>query len=284
MSEINSIISQSVGFSIIDEIYNSGKNKANAFDNLRYTHPAIFMVEYSLARVLIESGVAPDYLLGASLGEFTAAAVAGVMSLEEVLECLFCQSKLIESSCQKGSMIAIVDSPELYRQTPIIYCQSELAAINYFSHFIVSGDSDKLVTVEEYLKIKEILYQTLPIRYGFHSANIEPIEGEYKKKLAKISYKKPEMPVISCLLTGSIGNNCPEHFWNVIRRPLNFQKTIQKLEEDGQFHYIDLGPSGTLANFVKRNLSTDSISEVYDVLTPFGQEIKKIQRLKERFN
>lgn len=283
MSKINSMIQQNTGICIIEEMYNSAINKSTIFDKLLYTHLAIFMVEYSLARVLMESEVTPDYLLGASLGEFTAAAVAGVMSLEEVLECLFCQSKLIENSCQKGSMIAIVDNPELYRQTPTIYCQSELAAINYSSHFIVSGDSDKLVTVEEYLKNKEILFQTLPIRYGFHSANIEPIEGEYKKKLAKISYNKPEMPVISCLLTGSIGNISPEHFWNVIRRPINFQKTIQKLEEDEQFHYIDLGPSGTLANFVKRNLSADSMSEVYDVLTPFGQDVKKLQKIQARF-
>jgi bacillaene synthase trans-acting acyltransferase len=284
MSKINSIIQQNTGICIIEEMYNTAINRSTIFDKLLYTHPAIFMVEYSLARVLIESGVEPDYLLGASLGEFTAAAVAGVISLEETLECLLMQTTLIENSCQKGRMIAIVHSPELYSQSPIISGQSEVAAVNYSTHFVVSGENDNLVPVEEYLRTKEILFLTLPVRYGFHSANMEPIEGEFKKKLGEISYKKPEIPVISCLLTGSIRNICPEHFWNVIRKPIYFQKTIQKLEEDERFHYIDLGPSGTLANFVKRNLITDSLSEIYDVLTPFGQEVKKLQRLKECFN
>jgi bacillaene synthase trans-acting acyltransferase len=281
MSKINRIIQRNAGISILDEMYNTAINRSAIFDKLLYTHPAIFMVEYSLMQVCIESGIEPDYVLGASLGEFTAAAIAGILSLEEVLECLLVQSELIESYCQKGTMIAIVHNPELYRQTSAIHDHSELAAINYSSHFIISGNRDQFVVMEDSLKSKEILFQTLPVRYGFHSANIEPIRSEYKKKLSNFIFKNPEIPVISCLSAGSIENICPEHFWNVLRQPIHFQKTIQRLEADNQFIYIDLGPSGTLANFVKRNLGPDSISEVYNVLTPFGQDVRKLQRVIE---
>jgi len=283
MSKLNDIVYQKVGVSIIDEIYNGSKNKADKFDCLLYTHPAIFMVEYSLARVLIESGLEPDYVLGASLGEFTSAAVAGVISVEETLEIILKQAQLIESHCQIGSMIAVVDSPNLYNQSSVISLHSNLAAINYFSHFIISGEGAKLLKIEEHLKIKDVIFQALPVRYGFHSSNIAPIESEYAEILSKLSFRKPEIPVISCLLSGFATNFSDKYFWDIIRQPIYFQKTIINLEEQGQFKYIDLGPSGTLANFVRKNLSRDSLSQSYDILNPFGQDVKKLEKVKGSF-
>jgi len=283
MSKLNDIVYQKVGFSIIDEIYSGSKNKADNFDRLLYTHPAIFMVEYSLARVLIESGLEPDYVLGASLGELTSAAVAGVISVEETLAIILTQAQLIEKHCQIGSMIAVVDSPDLYNQSSVISLHSNLAAINYSSHFIISGESAKLLKIEEHLKAKDLIFQALPVRYGFHSSNIAPIENEYATFLSKLSFRKPEIPVISCLLSGCATDFSDMYFWDIIRQPIYFQKTIINLEEQGQFKYIDLGPSGTLANFVRKNLSRDSLSQSYDVLNPFGQDVKKLKKVKEIF-
>ena len=67
---------------IIDEIYSQISNRADRFDNILYTHPTIFIIEYSLAYMLIESGIEPDYILGASLGAFTAAAITGALPLD----------------------------------------------------------------------------------------------------------------------------------------------------------------------------------------------------------
>ncbi|MCC5467073.1 acyltransferase domain-containing protein [Pelosinus baikalensis] len=282
MSTLDDIVYKNVGLSITDEIYNKTKSKADNFDHLLYTHPAIFMVEYSLARVLIESGIEPDYVLGASLGEFTSAAVAGIISVEETIECLLKQAKLIESCCELGSMIAIIHNPELYYQVQEISLNSDLAAINYFSHFVISGNSKKLLKIEEYLINRNITFQTIPVRYGFHSSNIDSIENEYIKKIHKIFFKKPGIPIISSLLSGNAIEFSPKYFWDIARQPIYFEKTILKFEKIGQFNYIDLGPSGTLANFVKKILNKDSLSQIYDVLTPFGQDIKKFEKIKER--
>jgi acyl transferase domain-containing protein len=285
LSKINHIIQQNAGINILEEIYNPAIHKSTVFDKLSYTHLAIFMVEYSLARVCIENGIEPDYVLGASLGEFVSAAITGILSLEEVLECLLIQSALIQSDCRPGSMTAIVHNPELYKQTSVIHDYFELAAINYSSHFIISGNHhDELVTVEAYLKSEGIVFQTLPVRYGFHSANIEPIAKEYKEKLSNLTFNNPQIPFISCVSAGSIDDINSEHFWNVLRQPIDFQKTIQRLEADNQFLYIDLGPSGTLGNFVKRNLASGSESNVYTILTPFGQDARKLKKVIESLN
>ncbi|HML90581.1 MAG TPA: acyltransferase domain-containing protein [Methylomusa anaerophila] len=284
LSKLNDIVYNSAGISIIDEIYNQAKSKGDRFDNLIYTHPAIFMVEYSLVQVLIEQGIKPDYVLGASLGEFTAAAIAGVLSLEETLDCILKQVEVFEKYCQPGSMIAVIHNPDLYNQSAEIFLHSELAAVNYSSHFVISGHSSSLFDIEKYLKTEDMQFLTLPVKYGFHSTNIDPAEEEYKKFLRNFSFsfRKPEIPIISCSLSSWVTDISPEYFWNVVRQPIQFQKTIGKLEATRQFNYIDLGPSGTLASFVRNNLlDKGSASQIYDVLTPFDQEIKKLDKLNE---
>jgi bacillaene synthase trans-acting acyltransferase len=279
MRRLNDIVYQNCGLSVIDEIYAPNKSGA-IFDQLSYTHPAIFMVEYSLARVLIESGLEPDCILGASLGEITAAAVAGIVSFEESLQLILKQVELVSRYCQTGRMTAIIHHPDLYYQTPTLNLHSELAAINYSSHFVISGFTEPLMAIEDYLKTKEILFQSLPVKYGFHSDNINPLENPYKEFLATLRVKRPTIPFISCNSGGFTEIFSAEHFWNVIRQPILFQKTIAKLESNQENIYIDLGPLGTLMNFVKQNVAKGSISQYYSIMTPFQQDLKNIEKIK----
>lgn len=282
MSKLNDLICRNFGISIIDEIYNPTVNRTDKFDNITYTHPAIFMIEYSLAQMLIESGIEPDYLLGASLGEFTAAAITGVLALDKSLECIFRQVELLKSLCQSGGMMAIIHHVDLYDECAV-FLDSELAAYNYPEHFVIAGTKQKISEVAAYLKNKEVFHYILPVTYGFHSSNIDPIKSQYLKILSSYSFKKPEIPIISASLSSRVKAASPEYFWNVARKPIFFQETIIKLEESFDFAYIDLGPAGTLANFVKRNLNGESSSQVYDILTPFGQDIGKLEKIKYAF-
>ncbi len=279
MSELNNIVYDNSGISVIDEIYNSSKTKADKFDDILYTHPAIFMVEYSLTMVLVESGIEPDCVLGASLGEFAAATVSGVTSPEQALRCIIKQAELIRSHCQAGSMVTIMHNPELYKNSREIHFHSELAAVNYSSHFVISGKGEDLSNVELYLKHHDIPYFTLPVQYGFHSSNVDPAEGEYVGYLSTLAFGMPRIPIISCLYGGlQLSDIVPRHFWDVVRKPIRFQDAVQKIC-DTQFNYIDLGPFGTLASFIKHNLGKDFAPRVFDVLTPFDQEIKKLASL-----
>nr|NSL47311.1 acyltransferase domain-containing protein [Dendrosporobacter quercicolus DSM 1736]SDL84754.1 bacillaene synthase trans-acting acyltransferase [Dendrosporobacter quercicolus] len=278
LTKLNDIAYQYSGLSMIDEIYNQTKSKADSFKPLLYTHPGIFMVEYSLARVLIERGIEPDYVLGASLGEFAAAAVAGVVAPEDALICILEQAAVIERHCQTGSMIAILHNLKLLHQAADNFCGLELAAVNYSSHFVIAGDHRHQLNIEKYLQLQRIPHFVLPVGYGFHSQNIQPAGGEYKKFLYKKSFGKPKIPMISCLLSDRITDIRPEFFWDIVRQPVLFQRTILKLEEHMHFRYIDLGPSGTLANFVKYSLAKGSASQFYDILTPFDQEMAKLKK------
>jgi trans-AT polyketide synthase/acyltransferase/oxidoreductase domain-containing protein len=119
MLDLNEIASDMLGESVLDKLYDKTKSKSNLFDQTLYSHPAIFMVEYALAQVLLEDGIEPDYVLGTSMGEFASAAVAGGMKVEEALEALVKQAQVLETHCQKGGMTAIVHNTTLFNEMPI---------------------------------------------------------------------------------------------------------------------------------------------------------------------
>ena len=267
------------GASVIEELYADSRGAAAVFDDIRVTHPAIFMVEYALCKVLTESGITPDYVLGASLGEYTSAAVSGVFEFEVMLGALDKQVEILKASCPNGGMIAIVDDQGLFRETPLLYENSELAARNYPSHFNVSTRTDALKEIENFLKGKEIAHQTLPVPYGFHSSLIDPAASRFMDFIRQEKQNFPQIPLISCAETEMIQSFKSQHWWDVARKPVDFQKTIQKLERKHSAVYVDVGPSGTLANFVKYNLAKDSESEIFHILSPFGNDIKNLEKV-----
>ena len=279
LRKLDETIRTITGTSIIKELYGNSRGVTAVFDQIRITHPAIFMVEYALAMVLIESGIEPDFVLGASLGEYTSAAISGVIEFEAMLAALAKQVEILEARCPRGGMIAIVHDQRLFRESPLLYKNSELAARNYPSHFIVSGSTDALKEIENYLGDNEITYQTLPVPYGFHSSLIDPAAFQFLDFIKQQSQKPPQIPFISCAEKDVIRSFNSDHWWNVARKPVDFQKTIQKLEKNHSSIYVDVGPSGTLANFVKYNLADDSESEIFHILSPFGHDIQNLKKV-----
>jgi len=176
MFRLDKIVYEIIGESVLGQLFSEKKRKSEKFSRTLYTHPAIFMVEYALAQVLLESGVELNYVLGTSMGEFCSAAIAGVMEAEELLVLLLKQAELFENHCHEGGMFAIIHDPSLYDEISLIHENSESASINFDSHFVISGENSKLKIIERFLKEKNILYQELPVSYSFHSSLIQRIE------------------------------------------------------------------------------------------------------------
>ena len=269
------------GRSILTHLYNENRKKSDFFDQTLYTHPAIFMAEYALSEVLLNGGIKPDYVMGTSIGEFASAAIAGVNTFEESLIALIKQAEVLEDHCEKGGMLAILDDPNLYHETPLLFENSELVSINFSSHFIVSSRIQNLHRIEGYLKEKHISYQALPVTKAFHSSFIDPAEGVYKDFLKQRSYGPPKIPFVSCTYATLLTEIKNGYFWDVVRKPIQFQKALLELERNKDCIYLDLGPSGTLANFVKYNLAKDSKSKSLAVMSPFGQDLKNLEKAEE---
>ncbi|ARW06797.1 acyltransferase domain-containing protein [Bacillus atrophaeus] len=277
---MDAIVTRRIGKSILSEMYNPAKRMSDPFDRTLYTHPAIFMVEYALYQVLFEKGIQPDYVLGTSLGEFTSAAVSGVLDAEDAMECILEQAIIMEEHCREGSMLAILDHPQLYNEFPQIFDQSELTSVNYHSHFVVSGENEKIKMIINFLKEKHITHQLLPVSYGFHSSLMDPAERTYKEFLRSKSFKSPSIPYISSLSGDRVTKIDHYFFWDTVRKPIQFPQAIHYLESRHTCRFIDLGPSGTLAAFVKQLISEDSGSRCSSIITPFQQELKNLETVE----
>lgn len=278
MQEADNIYQEITGLSIIKTLYDEGHTKSDSFMRTLLTHPAIFMVEHALGQVIIAEGIQPDYVLGTSLGEFAAAVFADILSFETALTAVVKQAQLLEKHCPSGSMLAILSTPNLYYDNSFLHNKSELAAINCPLHFVVSSEANHLSALEIYLVQNSISFQRLAVNHGFHSSLIDAAAVDYQHFINQQSLRSPMLPFISCAKPSPSTTISRQHFWNSIRLPIQFQAILENLEKESSYYYIDLGPSGTLATFVKYNLSNASASEFFPILTPFGGDLNKLTK------
>jgi bacillaene synthase trans-acting acyltransferase len=278
MFRLEDIARQSSGMSVIETLYSDAYGKGDPFDRTLLTHPAIFMVEYSLAQTLIHAGMRPDMVLGVSLGSFAAAAVAGVLGVEDALTAVMRQAVAFEEYCEAGGMTAVLGDPALFAED-FLRVGSELAAVNFSSHFVISARQRELAEIEAALRQRELGYQRLPVSFPFHSQWIEKAKAPFASFTRSIRCKQSQLPLICCDQMEILSDLSGSYFWDVVRHPIRFRETTGRLEQQGAHRYIDVGPAGTLATFLKYGLPATSKSTVHSILTPFGFDQKNLATL-----
>ena len=173
MDQMDQLAQDMLGTSVLQALY--GVNgKAVPFDDIRLTHPAIFMVEVALAKAVIELGITPDCTLGASLGTFAALAIAGCMPMQEALALVIKQGLAVERHCPKGGMMAVLGERRIYEDSPFLQARSEIAGRNFAAHFVLSAPQDNMLAIERFMTRARVTYQWLPVPYPFHSRWIDP--------------------------------------------------------------------------------------------------------------
>jgi acyl transferase domain-containing protein len=278
MCEMDEIARDKIGSSIIRELYDRASADREQFTDTVMAHTAIFIVEYALARTLIQAGVDPDYVLGVSMGAFAAAAIAGCLDQQQALDAVVRQGKLIATYCERGGMIAVLGDSSLC-QDQLLLSACDLAARNSASHFVFSTLWQSLGRIEEYLKRKEVCFQRLPVSHAFHSRWIEPARQPWTSALKSLPAKSPVIPLICCAEADLDVTAAAEYFWTVIREPIQIEATIHALEERNYYTYVDLGPSSCLATILKRCIPSDSASRVLPVLGAFSGDCTRLQNV-----
>jgi acyl transferase domain-containing protein len=277
--ELDDVAKPRLGRSIVDVLYNDGRTKDELFDNIQLTSAAIFMVEYALAGALIDDGIKPDHLLASSLGIYAAAVVAAALDPKEALESLIELAKNYEAKCRKGCMIAVLGSPRLHHDLKVLNNNSDMAAVNFASHFVISTTEEHFDEIQAALLDENVAFQKLPVTWPFHSRWIDQGREAVLGVLEKLRYRQPAIPLICCAEAGALEAVTPESLWNSVRKPIEFERTITEFETRGPWHYVDVGPAGTLATMLKYALPSRSGSRAYPILTPFGGELRNYQRL-----
>lgn len=280
LRKMDGIVRDLTGKLVLPVLYGE-RGMSIPFVDITMTHPAIFMVEYALARTLMANGVMPDYTLGASLGSFAAASISGCLPMEDALTLVVKQADLVQANCEQGGMIAILADQGILAHAPWKN-QCEIASINFESHFVVSASAKNLLAIEQWLRAQGKAFQTLPVSFAFHSSSIDPARNAFLGAVAECVMTETGIPLTCCATMESLSILPSEFFWTAVRAPIQFQQSVLKFETEGSFNYLDLGPSGTLATFLKYLLPASSESTARAVITPYGREREALAAITGR--
>ncbi|XLS29181.1 acyltransferase domain-containing protein [Flavobacteriaceae bacterium M23B6Z8] len=265
------------GASLIDAMYPENK-KGEAFDRLLYTSPALISVQYSMASLLKEKDILPDLTLGYSLGEIVAAIVSGIITLEDGLKLVINMAYQAEEKTPRGKMLAIVADKMIIANDPDLFSSCWLAGTNFPGNFVVSGLAEDILELQKALQKEGITTQELPVNQGFHCPLIDGMEIDFKKEIANYKIFDQVTPFISSYKTEIVEEITEDYFWEVIRYPVNFQRTILNLIEKEDGIFIDLGPSGSLATSVKYILSRNNDSVPYQIMNQYGRNLQMLEK------
>jgi len=217
------------------------------------TQPLLFAVEYALARFWESLGVRPAAMLGHSLGEYVAACLAGVFSLEEVLPLLVVRGELLQS-LEPGSMLA-VSCGEAQLRDFLIDSACSLAAVNGPAQCVVSGSSHDVDALRDRLQAAEIPSRALRTSHAFHSAMVEPILDTYERCVAEIERKPPAIPFISNLTGSWITEEqatSPSYWARHLRETVRFGDGVREILGMRNGVLLEVGPGHTLSTLAKK--------------------------------
>jgi acyl transferase domain-containing protein len=266
------------GFSMVDVLYAADRTVFDRFDQLQYTHPALFMIQYALARTLIEQGVKPDRVLGISLGESVALCIAGVLPAAQVLSALVRQTHFIEADCPAGGLLAVLRGADFFASQPALFQHCELAAVSTPQLICVAATTAALDRTEALLKRQSIACERLPLQQPFHSSHLDRIQAQFMRLFTGVTFQRPTLEVVSAMQAGPVTSVDAEFMWRVKRQPIYFHQTLQQLPAQPEGVFVDLGPTGTLANFIKYSATAVASSRVYSLLSPTGPVLENYRQ------
>ncbi|MFW9261377.1 SDR family NAD(P)-dependent oxidoreductase [Nostoc sp. CALU 546] len=235
------------------------------------TQPALFVIEYALAQLWMEWGVHPEAMIGHSIGEYVAATIAGVFSLEDALAIVATRGRLMQQ-LPTGSMLAIPLPVENLRS--LLTDDTQIAAVNSPSSCVVSGKSEAITALHNQLLLQGIECRMLHTSHAFHSEMMQPIVPEFVNALSKVKLNVPSIRFISNVTGTWISDNNatnPSYWGEHLRQTVRFSDGIsQLLQFEGVF--LEVGPGRTLTTLTKQHLQSDSKQLVVNCLPHVKEE------------
>ena len=213
-----------------------------------YTQPALFALEYSLAKLWQSWGVQPNVVMGHSVGEYVAACIAGVFSLEDGLKLIAARGRLMQTLCEKGDMLVL--SVDETKAKAIIqdYAQDvSIAAMNGPENVVISGKPEAIKIIQAKLE-KNLQSKLLPVSHAFHSPMMEPMLAEFERIANEVTYSIPKIPLCSNV-TGELARDeiaSPAYWVTHVRQPVRFAASMETLYQQGYDTFIEIGPKPSL--------------------------------------
>jgi acyl transferase domain-containing protein len=246
-------------------IFARDDHRAAAEERLRQTslaQPALFAVEYSLAQLWIAWGVHPAAMAGHSIGEYVAATLAGVMSLEDAL-LLVAQRGRLMGTLPSGAMLAVqLGEAELatrLARRPGL----AIAAVNGPASCVASGGEGEIARLEQELEAAGVAHRRVHTSHAFHSAMMDPILDSFEAVCRRVRFQAPSLPFLSNVTGGWISAEQatdPAYWAGHVRRTVRFADNVSALAEDPSRILLEVGPGTSLSSLAKQQAGPEAIA------------------------
>lgn len=258
VNRCSALLATQLGCDLRDVLYPGADKAAQAAERLKQTslaQPALFVVEYALVQLLMEWGIRPQAMIGHSIGEYVAACLAGVFSLEDALALVALRGRLMQQM-PTGSMLGV----RLAEKDVESFLKKglSLAAVNAPLQCVVSGQTGAIDALQNRLAEQKTECHRLHTSHAFHSEMMEPMLAEFTEQVSKLKLNPPRLPFVSNV-TGTWITDAeaidPQYWARHLRRTVRFAQGVKELLQEPGRIFLEVGPGQTLSTLMKQQLT-----------------------------
>ena len=221
----------------------------------QFTQPLLFTVEYALASLVMSWGIYPDRIIGHSLGEYVAACISGVFSLEDALTLVTKRAELMQEVAS-GAMLGISIAEDALDTLLTDYPQLSIAAVNSTQQCVIAGETDVIAAFKVFAEQQGYATRHIHTSHAFHSQMMDGILDKFRVQLLKVNFGKPVIPFISNLTAKEASAELVTdiNYWvNHLRNTVNFAGGIETAMQKENILFIEVGPGRILSTNVRNN-------------------------------
>jgi acyl transferase domain-containing protein len=276
LDEICAALDQHLDRPLRDVMFDVDPASKARLDHTGIAQPALFAFEAALYALLRSWGLRPTALVGHSIGELTAAYVAGVWTLTEAAALVCARGRLMGALPDNGAMAALqADEQQVLEALPALGGRVEIAAVNGPSSIVVSGDRAAVRSLVRQWKSAGRKARALRVSHAFHSAQLDPVLTEFEAVVAGVVHRPPQIRVVSCLAPDADLTR-PMHWVRQARRPVRFLDGVRAALDLGATGFVDLGPDGSAAVSVSDCLEGHGGAVAIPAVRADGSEVRAV--------
>jgi phthiocerol/phenolphthiocerol synthesis type-I polyketide synthase E len=276
------LLAPDLGLDLRHVLYPPDSGKIEAQDRLMQTsltQPALFVVEYAMAQIWLSLGVRPQVMIGHSLGEYVAATLAGIFTLEHALHLLAVRGRLMQAQ-PSGTMLAVVLPEE--EVMPLLTDGLSLAAVNGPKLCVVSGPEEAVAALGKRLSGEGKVSRELKTSHAFHSAMMDPILAEFEDEVRRLPRNNPQIPIVSSMY-GRVATDeewtAPGYWSAQLRHAVRFADAVEKLLNQPGLALLEVGPGQTLTTLARQNPAKQPTQATIHSSPRTGKESETVELL-----